>query len=328
MTAAPTRRLTVLGTGGTVAARSDDAGVLAPATGTADLLAGLALPGHIAVSARELMAVDSAALSLADMGRIAGAAADALADGAHGVVVLHGTDTLVESALVADLHPALRTDPRPVLYTGAQRPADHPRPDGPANLTAALTAAAGDTARPGAALVFAGKTLPVWGAAKVHTTDPDGFAAAGAADDPVTAGLAVTRDHALAAMAGREPGPWPRVDAVLLYPGVDAAAIVAARRAGARALVLAAMGAGNANPAIVRAVAEATAAGVLTVVCTEVAHGPAFADYGGGGGGADLAAAGAVVSPWLRARQTRVLIAALLAHGLGREEIACVLTEH
>ncbi len=324
---APTRRITVLGTGGTVAARSDAAGVLAPATVPADLLSGVPVPGHVAVSAREVMAVDSAALSLDDMGRIADAAADALAGGADGVVVLHGTDTLTESALVADLHPALRTDPRPVLYTGAQRPADHPRPDGPANLATALAAAAADTPCPGAAVVFAGQTLPVWGAAKVHTTDPDGFAAAGAAADPVTAGLAATRDRALAAMTGRTPGPWPRVDAVLLYPGVDAAAIVAARRAGARAIVLAAMGAGNANPAIARAVAEATAAGVPIVVCTEVAHGPAFADYGGGGGGADLVAAGAVISPWLRTQQTRVLLAALLAHGLGRDAIARVLTE-
>src|SRR5699024_12648422 len=81
---APTRRITVLGTGGTVAARSDAAGVLAPATVPADLLSGVPVPGHVAVSAREVMAVDSAALSLDDMGLISDAAADALAGGSGG----------------------------------------------------------------------------------------------------------------------------------------------------------------------------------------------------------------------------------------------------
>jgi L-asparaginase len=79
--------------------------------------------------------------------------------------------------------------------------------------------------------------------------------------------------------------------------------------AGARGLVLAAFGAGNANPAIVEGIREC---GLPVVVCSRVPSGPVTPIYTGGGG-MDLADAGAVfgddLSPW----QGRILLAAALA---------------
>jgi len=74
-----------------------------------------------------------------------------------------------------------------------------------------------------------------------------------------------------------------------------------------------ATGSGNANPAIVAAVAELTRQGVVVGLTTRVDTGPVSGIYGGGGGGADLVVAGAVPLGTLRAGQGRILLLALLA---------------
>ncbi|MBJ7352566.1 MAG: asparaginase, partial [Rhodococcus sp.] len=121
----------LLTTGGTIASSRDEHGVSRPVAGV-----GVDMDG---VVVREVMSKDSSALDLADLDAIRTAVVDALdEDGCAGVVVLHGTDTMEESALYVDL---FHDDARAVVFTGAQRTADHPDPDGPANIAAAVTAA-------------------------------------------------------------------------------------------------------------------------------------------------------------------------------------------
>jgi L-asparaginase len=122
--------------------------------------------------------------------------------------------------------------------------------------------------------------------------------------------------------------PWrpavgqTRVDIVALYPGCDRTFIEAGVAAGARGLVLDAMGSGNANPDILAAVADCTANGIGIVVTSRVADGVVEPIYGGAGGGRDLIGAGAIVSPWLRAAQARIMVAALLAAGADHARMA------
>lgn len=63
----------------------------------------------------------------------------AFADGARGVVVAHGTDTLAFTA--AGLSFLLTDLPGPVVLVGAQRSPDRPSSDGPSNLAAAVRVA-------------------------------------------------------------------------------------------------------------------------------------------------------------------------------------------
>jgi L-asparaginase len=56
-----------------------------------------------------------------------------------GVVVTHGTDTMEESAYMADL--LVRSD-KPVVITSAQRAADQPDTDGPRNIADSVRLAA------------------------------------------------------------------------------------------------------------------------------------------------------------------------------------------
>lgn len=279
--------VTLLTTGGTIASSRDEHGVSRPVAG-----AEIELDG---VRVREVMSKDSSALDLTDLDTIRTATAEALAeDGCVGVVVLHGTDTMEESALYVDL---FHDDERPVVFTGAQRTSDHPEPDGPRNIAAAVAAAQSEQ---GVLIAFGGRLLPARGVIKRHTTELDAFRSS--------------------PLPRPKPLQWKpvagiRVDIVALYPGADGVQIDASRAAGASGVVLEALGSGNTNAGVVHAVREAVAAGVHVVVTTRVPFGETSPTYGGGGGGHDLLDAGAVFSRELRAGQARIQLAALIASG-------------
>jgi L-asparaginase len=282
-----TEHVALLTTGGTIASSRDEHGVSRPVAGL-----GIDVDG---VEVREVMSKDSSALDFADLDTIRTAVVDALAeDGCVGVVVLHGTDTMEESALYVDL---FHDDERPVVFTGAQRTADHSDPDGPGNIAAAVAAAQSER---GVVIAFGGRLLPARGAIKKHTSELDAFRSA--------------------ALPRPKPLQWKpvagiRVDIVALYPGADGLQIDACLQAGASGIVLQALGSGNTNARVVHAVKEAVAAGVHVVVTTRVPFGETSPTYGGGGGGHDLVDAGAVFSRELRAGQARIQLAALVATG-------------
>ena len=289
--------LSIIATGGTIASRAGADGSSTPSLDGQALLARLDGPPPVRLRAIDLMARDSATLTLADMQAISDAAGAELADPCvAGVVVLHGTDSMEETALLL----ALQHGPAVVVLTGAQFTDDHPRADGPANMAAAIRAAL-DGPGDGVRVAFGGRLLPAWGLVKYATDSADAFRrAADAPMPPIRLGAAVDR---------------VRVDVVAVHPGADATHLEASLAAGAQGIVLAALGSGNATPAVVRAVARAHAAGVPVVVSSRVPLGRLAASYGGGGGGHDLVAAGAILSPVLRPGQARVLLAALIAAG-------------
>lgn len=313
------RRIAVLGTGGTIASRLDEYGAAQPVDRVDALVDGIVAgldDGEVVVVARDLFVKDSSALTTADQALIAREVAAALADPeVDGVVVTHGTDTAEETAYLLDL---VHTDDRPVVLTGAQRPADAPDADGPRNLRDAVRVAADLAARRlGVLVVFDGLVLAARGTRKVHTHEaaafaqPDGGALGRIAEGRlVLDGVPAHREHL---DTGLLDVASVRVDIAAVYPGVDGTALRAFAAAGARGVVLVATGAGNANPAIVAAVADLTRQGVVVGLTTRVDTGPVAGIYGGGGGGADLVAAGAVPLGTLRAGQGRILLLALLA---------------
>ncbi|GAC02006.1 putative L-asparaginase [Gordonia namibiensis NBRC 108229] len=312
-------------TGGTIAAQTTTDGAV-PALGADDLLsaasntgavdagAGAGNTGTHAVRTVDLMSVDSSAMTVADQFAVVRAIADALDDTeVAGVVVTHGTDTMEETAFLADLY---CTDERPVVFTGAQLPADRPDADGPINLAAALAAVRDPGNRGHGVLVVAGgRVLPARGLFKVSTSDAVAF-------DSVRTDLPrpVLTD-------GIPLGRTARVDLFALYPGVSPGLIAAAVAQNAAGIVLAATGSGNTHPDITAEVALAVAHGVTVVVTSRVPYGEVSATYGGGGGAVDLHRAGAIVSPWLRAPQARMALIALLTARASRETVTEFFSE-
>ncbi|TBN39000.1 asparaginase [Paracoccus subflavus] len=287
----------IIATGGTIASRTASDGSSTPSLDGRALLARLGSLPPVRLRAVDLMARDSSTLTLADMQAISDAVGAELADPrVAGVVVLHGTDSMEETALLL----ALQHGPAPVMLTGAQFTDDHPLADGPANMAAAIRAVL-DGPGGGVRVAFGGRLLPAWGLIKNATDNADAFRLA--VETPMP-------DIRLEAPVDRV-----RVDVVAVHPGAEAVHLDASLETGAQGIVLAALGSGNATAAVVAAVGRCRDRGVPVVLSSRVPMGRLAASYGGGGGGHDLVAAGAVLSPVLRPGQARVLLAALIAAG-------------
>lgn len=303
------RRIQVVATGGTIASRSGTEGRRATVLAK-ELVASVGpLPDGVEVDARDVITQGSYAFDTGDLLALAREVRDALHNGADGVVMTHGTDTMEETAFLLDL---AFDDPRPIVLTGAQRPFDDRAADGPANLGDALAVAADDAARGhGPLLVFDGFAFPARGVRKSDTMSAHAFTSPG-------------RGPAFRVVNGRvmplwQPSPsprlpldldlprLPRVDVVPVYPGADGLFVRASLEAGAAGVVVAAVGAGNAGPELVDAVGDAVAAGHPVLICSRVHSGPVAPLYAGGG--TELRRVGALFADDLTPWQARLLLA-------------------
>ncbi|MCZ2403865.1 asparaginase [Paenarthrobacter sp. Z7-10] len=307
--------MVLLATGGTISSRTSEAGGAVASDSGDEVLASLPVQPSHRVRVVDVFRKGSYLLTVDDMILIGTRIKEALADPqVLGVVVTHGTDTMEETAYLAGL---IHDDPRPVVFTGAQQPADSRSPDGPDNLSRAIAVAASHQARDrGVLLAFAGTVYGAAGVRKSHTTTLNAFAN----PDFGTAGI-VSSDCAVH-MKGPPsrieplplPGPGagsPRVDLVAVHPGADSTLLQASLVAGAAGIVVQATGIGNANREMLIGIADATAAGVIVVTSTRVEAGPVVPQYGDGGG-EDLRAAGAIPSGLLRPSQSLILLNLLL----------------
>lgn len=274
------QRILVLGTGGTIA------GAGGSATGAAYRAGGLALEALVAHLgalglAAELVPQEVARIGSQDIGwdewrALHAACARGLADPAvDGIIITHGTDTAEETGFLLDL--TLPTG-KPVVLVGAMRPADAVGADGMRNFANAVKVASDPAAAGrGVMLVMGDAVLAARDARKAATSAIDAFRSF--PRGPLARVTPASLDwfgpaHRLGEGA-RYPFPaeLPRVAILTAGAGMDEQPVEALLGIGARGIVLAGMGQGNAPRTVLEALARAAASGVPVVRASRVDEG-------------------------------------------------------
>jgi L-asparaginase len=276
-------RVRILATGGTIAGRAPsevDEGYSAGGVPVDSLIRALPeLRGVAEIQGEQVAQIGSQDMNDVLWLKIA-ARVNALfaADEADGVVITHGTDSMEETAYF--LHLVVKS-PRPVVLTGAMRPATSLSADGPLNLYNAVAVAADkDAAGRGAIVVLNDDLHSARDVTKSNTTDVQTFVSPG----PGLLGTASygriryfrrpSRTHTVESefdVAGR--GSLPRVDILYAHANMPPDLVAASLSLGAKGLVVAGMGNGNVTSAAAAALADAAAKGAIVVRSTRVVSG-------------------------------------------------------
>lgn len=260
----------IIGTGGTIAgtsARADDlVGYKSGALAAQDLVAAVPALRAQSIEAETLSRLDSSDMDHATWAALRQRAAEQLArPEVAAVVVTHGTDTLEETAWF--LHRTLAAA-KPLVLTGAMRPATAPSADGPQNLLDAVTVARVAGAR-GVVAVLAGCVHAGMDLRKLHGWRVDAFGSGdggplGVVEDGrvrLFRAWPETPLHAAAQTLG-DPARWPVVDIVTSHAGARARTLDALVAVGAQGIVIAGTGNGSVHFELADAARRAMAAGV------------------------------------------------------------------
>ena len=330
-TPAPARslpRVHLVATGGTIASTNYYVGQGAKIGADALLAAVPALDTVARMTAEQFSNVASMSMTPTLWLALSRGIADTLR--AHpdlaGIVVTHGTDTMEETAFFLDLTVA---DARPVVVTGAMRPADGVGIDGPANLLHAVQVAASPQARArGAMILMNDEILAARDATKMNTTRPNAFAAPYRGDlgiaDPerVSFFRPASRAPVFDLAAVRE---LPRVDIVYSYVGGDGADVDAFVAAGAKGIVVAGAGRGAIPAGQRQALDRAMEKGVVVIVGSRTGSGSVPVGTGASrraGGRATIGAGD------LNVQKARVLLMLALTRTSDPAGVAKIFQEH
>ncbi|OWT60173.1 asparaginase [Candidimonas nitroreducens] len=315
--------ITLITTGGTIASRSVSEGgpVVAAVAGQALLDSLHDLPAGLEVVVEDFRALGSYALDLPTVHSLVARIRAALAiPGCAGVVVTHGTDTMEETAFLADL---LIDSDKPVVFTGAQRHAGEADTDGPRNIADALTVAAAEQARGlGAMILFEGDVHAARDASKTHTSRVDTFRSAGLGKlGEVDRGALHLYRRPAERLVLADAGLEERVELIKLSLGARPHYLEWCAAHDIRGVVLEAFGRGNAPQGYASIAARLVERSVPVVVASRCAEGRTAAIYGADSGGATLEQAGVIFAGTLSAIKARLMLCALLGAGASMDEM-------
>ncbi len=317
-------QIAVLSLGGTISSTRTGSGPGVTPTLTGDALVESVpeIAKVAGVSAAAFRQLPSPEITVDDLVGLAAEISRRVDEGAAGIVVTQGTDTIEESSFVLDL--LLDLD-APVVVTGAMRNPTLPGADGPANLLASVQVAASERARGlGIVVVFNDEIHAARYVRKTHTQStatfksppvgPLGWVSEGT---PRIALRPVGRHH-VDLPAGSEDRPVALLAGAL---GDDGRLFPAVRELGYAGLVVEATGGGHMPSATAEPLAD-LAKEMPVVLASRTGSGEVLRrTYGFPGSETDLLSRGLIPAGPLDGRKARLLLSLLLRSGATEDEI-------
>lgn len=277
-------KIKILATGGTIAGSAEAAdkltGYTAGTMGVESLISAVPQLADVAeVSGEQLANIDSCDITSDLWFKLAARCNELMADAnVDGIVITHGTDTLEETAYFLNL--TVKGD-KPIVLTGAMRPATAISADGPLDLLNAVKTAACPNARGQGVLVvmndiiMAARYATKTSAFKVEAFQAQPYGQLGTiAGGRVYFEAQVKQWHTLqSAFAGKNYTALPRVDIIYTHCDDDGVFVEAALNAGAQGIVYAGSGMGSIHKGAERALINAAAQSIAVVRSTRVSEG-------------------------------------------------------
>jgi L-asparaginase len=242
-------------------------------------------------------------------------------DDVDGLVVIHGTATLEETAYMLDLTVCT---PKPIVCTAAQRRFDDLGSDGPPNFLSAVRAAASPDSRDRGVLVaFDGELHSARDVTKVHPQALTAFA---------------SRDGGAVGYSGRNDVVyWSRperrihldvesiredVQLIKMAQGADDLLVRACIAARVGGIVVEGISGGHVTDKPFYALLDAMQQGIPVVVTPRTFAGDTAGEYAHPGSNLRLRQAGAIKSRFLGANKARILLMVALGSTTNRDELA------
>ncbi len=278
-------KVTLLGTGGTIASRLDyRTGAVIPAFTPGELYGAVPELADISnLTTKKLFGVFSENMAKEQYVALAGAIGGEIEGGTDGIVIGHGTDTMGHTAAILSF--MVQDSPVPIVLVGSQRSSDRPSSDAALNLIHSVRAAAyGEIAE--VMICMFGPTSDRYGllhrgtrCRKMHSSYRSTFRTIG--DIPLAT---VSRDsftYLKSTYAKRDKTRQVRIDPVYddrttilyYYPGMHPDLVDALVEKGYHGIVIAGTGLGHVNKPLYPAIKRAVEAGVHVVMAVQTIWG-------------------------------------------------------
>jgi glutamyl-tRNA(Gln) amidotransferase subunit D len=277
--------VTLLGTGGTIASRLDyRTGAVIPAFTPGELYGAVPELADIAnLTTKKIFGVFSENMGWPEYAELAIAVGHEIANGAAGIVIGHGTDTMGHTAAILSF--MIQNSPVPIVLVGSQRSSDRPSSDAALNLIHAVKAAGHGPIAEVQISMF-GPTSDQYGllhrgtrCRKMHSSYRSTFRSIG--DIPL---CRVNRDEFNIINPDylpRDPQRKVKIDTayddrvtiLYYYPGMKPDLIDALIEKGYKGIVIAGTGLGHVNKPLYPALKKAIASGVHVVMTVQTLWG-------------------------------------------------------
>ena len=315
-------KVVIVTTGGTIAEKTDPkTGSAVPAVSGDDLIK--AVPGLEKIANIEVVNfsnIDSSQMTPEMWANLSKKVDEILKrSDVKGVVVTHGTDTMAEGAYFLDI--TVQSD-KPVVFVGAMRDASDLSPDGPANIMNAVIQASSEEAKSWGVTVTLNQYInSAREVRKTETTNVQTFESGEKGYlGYIAMGKVIKFNERPRVRKFKIPEKLPNVVLLSDYAGADGSLIDYAISSGVDGIVIEAVGAGNVNELVFKAIEKALKKKIPVVITTSVYYGSVEPVYGDEGGGAMLKKSGAILAGDLATEKARLLLMLAIPEAKGNTE--------